>query len=231
MSKTESSPVAFEYLTPNEWLARNLPDSVDQAHQAAVKSLHEHSAVVDVSPLLAYLQEVTIQYEYEANPDINAYPLIDEFFRTKNADSKTEDEVWEEVRLKEQVMQIFDVALSALYTILRYERLSLENFGLAPLGLTYYQDGRVKGWTTEEADLDNGLGQLVLVENWDVNHPDQGVQFTLQLSSYRKNTVYWTSEWVTESEIPEVLAEVLPYMTDNETFMILYHLHHGQVEF
>jgi hypothetical protein len=237
MPKPPSAPVTFEYLTPNEWLDRNLPKELVHSHQQTMTALYKCGGRINVDPLLHYLDYVDDSYLDETR---DAYGhATDAFFadipQAYEADLRTaasEAALAELNDLKARGYDLFENALDQRRRMRGYEERAMRNFGLHPLGLEYIETRNTKGWGLEDVHLPDGLGQLLLVEDWDVNHPDRGVQFTLRLTSHRRtNIAYWTSPWITEEEIPAVVAEIKTYFTDPDTFMVLYHLHHSQVDF
>lgn len=222
----DRSTTVFRYLTQTQWLEENVPAHLTDAYLKAMEELHHYGQVVNVGPLLDLLHDREHGYDTYYSSE---YTVVNDFFSDEDIPSNLDAATF--AQFKNAAHQAYEDAANLLQMYKRFEERAWTEFGLGPLGFEYYEDRRSKGWTMENADLPDGLGRLLLTEDWDTNHPDRGVQFTLRIAGARRPEVFWTSRWVTEEEIPDVAAEVKPYFTNIDTFMVLYHLHRLQVEF
>lgn len=213
----------FRLLTAGEWASVNMPPHLTRGLEVAWAWLNKLSETEDVSACYEYLSHSHV-YGYRGLNESRTFSgnAWEGNLAAAYADGLCSD-------------RAYDAALNIDFwesEVAEFIATGDDHWGFHPLGLVpaprYYM-GKT-GWCVDGVELPGDLGTPLLIDEWDFNLPDRGVKLRVVASGERKGTAYWSCDWVGQEDVPGLIANIMPYLSDADTFMLLHTLHHRQVD-
>jgi hypothetical protein len=223
-SSVSGSDVAapFRLLTVNEWVDINMPLSLTRNAEAAWARLEKLGETEDVRACLEYLSNAS--YDYRWGDESRG--------RTDGSWRETLDLAYVEGLCSDDAYNASLDVEHWEYSMAKFASTADVHWGFHPLGLVQaprYYMGKT-GWCVTGVELPGHLGIPLLVDEWDLNLPDRGVRLRVVASGERNQTAYWSCDWIGEEDVPGVIADIMPYLADADTFMMLHTLHNRQID-